>query len=343
MKTLIRHIFSLIALYAIVLAGSNDSYCQDIHFSQFENSPLNLNPAYTGQFDGDLRFTGLHRKQWKSVTVPYNTFSGSFDMGIEPLSQDRARYSAGILLNNDKAGDSDMGLMQAAVSFSLQLSIDDDSIHFISAGIQAGYVLRSIKYQDLTFDEQYNGDIFNPATGNNENFAGDNHGYFDLSVGIGYVFRHSAKFKTGAGISMQHINRPADSFFDQKIKMFPRYQADLKADGDIGEKFSLIPSVILMNQGGYNELTGGTSVRYRLSSKPGKSYSLYLGGFLRSKDAFIASAGLDYNTLHAGISYDFNTSDLQKASDGKGGFELSVIYIIRKVKPIAIKPPCPLY
>nr|HMT30619.1 type IX secretion system membrane protein PorP/SprF [Bacteroidia bacterium] len=60
-------------------------------------------------------------------------------------------------------------------------------------------------------------------------------------------------------------------------------------------------------------------------------------------DAFIASAGVEYNNLSVGASYDFNTSDLNTASNGKGGYELSLIYIIRKVKPLGIKPPCPLY
>jgi hypothetical protein len=64
---------------------------------------------------------------------------------------------------------------------------------------------------------------------------------------------------------------------------------------------------------------------------------------MRRKDAAIVSAGVDYNNLNVGVSYDFNTSDLDRASNGKGGYEISLIYIIRKVKPIGIKPPCPLY
>ncbi|MEK7227019.1 MAG: type IX secretion system membrane protein PorP/SprF, partial [Bacteroidota bacterium] len=43
---------------------------QDIHFSQFLSSPMNLNPALAGQFDGDHRFVMNHRNQWSSVTVP---------------------------------------------------------------------------------------------------------------------------------------------------------------------------------------------------------------------------------------------------------------------------------
>ena len=87
----------------------------------------------------------------------------------------------------------------------------------------------------------------------------------------------------------------------------------------------------------------GTSLRININDKPGKLYNFYMGGFLRTSDAIIFSAGLDYNFLHAAFSYDINTSDLERASNNKGGPELSLIYIIKKVKPTKIKPPCPVY
>jgi type IX secretion system PorP/SprF family membrane protein len=248
-----------------------------------------------------------------------------------------------LLVNSDKAGDSELGLLQTALSFGFLRALGADSIHFISAGIQAGYVLRSINYSDLTFDEQFNGDVYDPSIGNTENFNNDNHGYMDFGAGISWLVRVSERFKAGAGVSIQHINRPQDSFYDEDSKMFPHLQADIKADFPVSEKLDLIPSVLYMNQGSFNELTGGTSVRIRINDLPGRTYAFYVGAWYRQSDAVIASAGLDYNNLNVGVSYDFNTSDLERASNGRGGYELSLIYIIRKVKPVGIKPPCPLY
>ncbi|MDQ3051221.1 MAG: PorP/SprF family type IX secretion system membrane protein [Bacteroidota bacterium] len=319
------------------------SSAQDIHWSQFQSSPLNLNPSLSGFFNGDYRFVLNHRNQWKSVSTPYNTFSGSFDMVLNGTSPSRNRYSGGLLINSDKAGDSELGLFQAALSFGVLRAIGTDSIHFVSAGLQAGYVLRSINYSGLTFDEQYNGDVFDPGSGNSENFSGDNHGYADIGLGISWLVKTGDRFKAGAGISLQHINRPKDSFYDDASKLFPHLQADVKADFPLAGKFDLLPSVIYMNQGSFRELTGGTSLRIRLNEMPGRTYAFYLGAWLRKSDAFIASAGMDYNNLNVGVSYDFNTSSLERASNGRGGYELSLIYIIRKVKPIGIKPPCPLY
>ena len=50
---------------------------QDIHFSQFYMSPLNLNPALTGVMNCNTRFVGNYRNQWASVlkSNAYNTYS----------------------------------------------------------------------------------------------------------------------------------------------------------------------------------------------------------------------------------------------------------------------------
>ena len=337
--------FRRLNIYCLLVIGLLPffSYSQDIHFSQFQASPLNLNPSLSGFFNGDYRFVLNHRNQWKSVTQPYNTFSGSFDMVLNGLSPARNRYSGGLLVNSDQAGDSDLGLLQFALSFGILRAVGQDSIHFISAGLQAGYVLRSINYSGLTYDEQFNGDVFDPGIGNTESFTNDNHGYADIGFGISWLVRPSDRFKAGAGISVQHLNKPQDSFYEESSKMDPHIQADVKADFPIAEKLDLLPSVLYMNQGSFNELTGGTSLRIRINDLPGRTYAFYIGAWMRKGDAAIASAGLDYNNLNVGVSYDFNTSDLERASNGKGGYELSLIYIIRKVKPMGIKPPCPLY
>jgi type IX secretion system PorP/SprF family membrane protein len=342
--SVIKKIFSKFRYYniAVVMVSVLIVFCnsnllaQDIHFSQFEASPLNLNPAQTGFFNGDYRFVGNHRK-------PYKTFSGSFDMAVNGISASRNHYNAGIIFNNDKAGDSELGLNQLALSFSVIRAIDKDSKHFISIGLQGGYSSRSINYSALNFDEQYTGDSYDPNAGNNETFENSKHGYADFNLGIGWLTKASDRFKAGAGISLQHLNSPNDAFFSSKAKVFPRLQADVKLDFAIAGKFDLVPALLYMNQGSFKELTGGTSVRYRISELPGKQYAFYIGGWYRSKDAAIASVGLDYNNLNVGVSYDYNTSDLDRASKGKGGYEISLTYIIRKVKPVAIKPPCPLY
>lgn len=317
---------------------------QDIHFAQFMYSPLNQNPAKTGLFDGDYRIVANHREQWNSVTVPYKTFSASFDMVLSGFSNEKNRLATGLLVNSDKAGDSDFGTFDGELSFSWQHRPGRDSTHLISGGLQAGMVQRSISYNRLTFDNQFNGDVFDPNSSPGENFEKSTFYYFNISAGLAWEYMINKTHTIGAGVSLQHINKPVQTFFEEKNVRLPmRLQINLNSNIRLTERLNLLPDVIWMKQNTFRELVLGGQFRYMLSDKPGKVYNLYLGLEGRIKDAIIPMVGLDYNTLHAGISYDINTSGLKKASHGKGGLELAIVYIIKKVKPEGIKPPCVIY
>ena len=67
----LNRIILLLAACSLELAG----YSQDLHFSQFFNSPLSTNPANTGFIpDGDYRLGVNYRNQWSAImAVPYKT------------------------------------------------------------------------------------------------------------------------------------------------------------------------------------------------------------------------------------------------------------------------------
>ena len=80
----LRFLHPAIAAWASMLLGASAGVAQDIHFSQFFNVPMGLNPGCIGQFDGDYRAHGVFRQQWRSVTVPYRTFGlGGVDLPID--------------------------------------------------------------------------------------------------------------------------------------------------------------------------------------------------------------------------------------------------------------------
>src|ERR1043165_10315821 len=60
------------------------SIAQDPNFSQFFASPLTLNPALTGKFNGVLRVAGNYRNQWPAVNNAYITSTVSVDANILP-------------------------------------------------------------------------------------------------------------------------------------------------------------------------------------------------------------------------------------------------------------------
>ncbi len=193
---------------------------QDIHFSQFYNTPANLNPALTGIFPGDLRFIGNYRSQWGAVPVPYRTFSGAFDTKLFHSKFGKNAFLGwGLVFNNDVAGNADLSLSQVGgnIAYTRQLS---DAV-FATAGVQLMAGQRSVHPNQLTFEEQWNGDIFDPTSSNNEIFSNTSKGLGSISTGFNLHYQVGGtrtKFDLGAGFF--HLNQPNTSFHnDPNVKL----------------------------------------------------------------------------------------------------------------------------
>ena len=92
----------LLAFVLLLMIGSN-ARTQDIHFSQFFETPLVRNPALAGIFSGDIRVQAVYRNQWNSVTVPYKT--GSFNAEYKkPVGRGDDFLTIGGQVLYDKAG-----------------------------------------------------------------------------------------------------------------------------------------------------------------------------------------------------------------------------------------------
>ena len=92
---------------------------QDFHFSQFYASPLTLNPALTGRFDGNMRFTGIYRTQWSGIntnTYLYQTPSASAEVNFF-----NNKASLGVLFLNDQTNDKTFNTLLGGLSFSYKI------------------------------------------------------------------------------------------------------------------------------------------------------------------------------------------------------------------------------
>lgn len=343
MKQLLNH-KTLLILFLI--CGALPLLSQDIHFSQFNSSPLNLNPALTGFFTRKHRFVLNHKSQWSSVTIPYQTFSASYDTRF--LLGKRKRndmIGAGITLYRDQAGDSDFGTLQANLSVSFLKGLNNFNNHFLSFGVQTGAAQRSLNFNNLTFDDQFNGDQYDPYLTTGQKLSTDNFIYLDLSFGIHWFYQLKKRLNFSAGIAAFHLNKPSQSHLDnQNIILNPRYLIHGKAQIKVIDKIDLVPTFQLMNQGEYYEYLLGSMVKFIINEDEDDFVSVNLGLYMRYNDAGIAMLGMDYKRFNLGISYDINYSDLQNASDLRGGFEFSVIYLFGKnSKKGARKMYCPIF
>lgn len=307
---------------------------QDIHFSQFNFSPLNQNPANTNLFDGDFRFVGNYRNQWPSVPVNYNTFSASAEMNFVTL-KNNDRIGAGLVFFFDRAGDSRFTSLNTTLSLSYIKSLDKKNHHSLSGGIQFGLVNRNINYGKLSFDNQWNGDVYDPNIAVDETFSRTRFNYFDLGAGLAYRWSKTERTNFTIGFGATHLTQPKQSFYsDNSVKLNPRFTVHTRAQVKVATRLDIVPEIMYQRQDTKQEVDYGAHIKYYPTVKIPHTISLNIGAYARSVESTWLLVGMDYDNLQVNLSYDINFSKLNRASRYNGGFEVSVIYILAKVKKI---------
>ena len=316
-------IFRFLTYIILTFSLTIKFHCQDIHFSQFNLSPLNLNPSLTGSYNGDYRLTGSHRNQWSSVTTPYATFAFSFEKNKllkKPLS-------IGFQINQDRAGDSKLNTFQFNPSSSYAFKIDSNQ--YISAGIQIGFTKRNLDYNPLSFDAQYNGNIYDPSLSNQENFSTNSNTYLNLNFGLGHLIQISQDIRLISGISIYNLNSSKQSYYnDASVRLDPKLSFHSNCEWLFSQNLIFNPSFLWLKQGKHQEFILSLNSEFILEKFMKTYRSIYGGISYRNKDAFFINAGYKYDNLQIGLSYDVNLSKLVPASIYRGGFEIALIYII---------------
>ena len=351
-----KHFLFKSVLFSALMFSVAFLNAQDIHFSQFTMSPLTVNPALSGTTTW-IRAASSYRTQWKAVTVPYNTLGASFDIKSKKrwmkVKNQTERYRKpddngfgwGVNFFNDKAGDGEMGTLQANASLAYQIMLSGKSM--IALGFQGGVMQRSINWDGLYWGTQYD-----PAssTGYNKNLypvgdkaiaGGDNSIIIpDLSAGGIYTFKKSERYMTGndqfdvtIGAAMFHALQPKYSFLGSDEKLYQRIVVHgMSTIGISNTRLAVVPAFMIQKQGPNQEIMMGSLFRYMLredSKYTGfvKGASISAGGYYRNKDAFVAAMLFEFSTYGLGVSYDFNLSGLKTASSGRGGFEITLRFL----------------
>jgi type IX secretion system PorP/SprF family membrane protein len=328
----------IMMFYFFLLGG----YAQDIHFSQSHLSPLNLNPAETGNYNADYRIHLNQRTQWRSITVPYVTFSASFEKKMNNLTIP-GKLSAGLLFNTDKAGDGHFGTNQIGLVSSYKLPFND-SLWEIKIGILGMWNQNSVDYTKFYFDNQYNGYMFDPNIAPIEQFPRSQMHYFDVHGGFWVKRMLKPDIPLILGWSIYHINQPKKTFYQEiDVKLDRKMTLYVQSSFPISQQTFILPSIYWFNQRMLNEIYAGGLLYRKTQDISFKGF--YIGGWFRVGDAAILSTAIDYQNFHLGISYDFNISPLVTASNGRGGFEIAIRYIFSTPTKIQLpeKHICPTF
>jgi len=320
----------LFVLFVIIL---NITKSQDIHFSQFFANPLNTNPANTGEFDGDFRLIFNNKNQWQSFADAYRTFAFSFDAGFNDFLLKKSISGVGLQINTDIAGSGNLLTNQLYLNLAYYFPLNKEKNIFIGFGLAPGYIFQSIDFNKLTFGTQYQNDIFNQDIDPDENFRTSKIKYFDIGAGINFFSEKNPKFRPYIGFSVFHLTQPLKSFSIDSDRILPiKYMANGGIDIQFGEQIWIEPMLHFMFQQKYTEYNFGAMLKYEHSTIG--LQSLYFALLCRAKDSGIICLGGKYEGIKVMINYDINFSKLTTISRGKGGLELSVIYIIMLPKKI---------
>lgn len=294
---------------------------QDIHFTQFYSTPLQVNPAKTGFITGDYRLAGSYRNQWSSITVPYVTMTGSTDLSFAVGKRKKDIFGTGLVMFNDKAGDSRFSTTNIGLTAACNKSIDKYNNQYLGFGLMGAYCLSNISYNNLRWDEQYEGGTLTEA------FPLGINDYYDVSAGVEYNKLIDKYNNFTAGLAVYHLFKPKQTFNDDPTsRVFRKLVFNAGANLGMGNRFTAYPKMFYSKQGPYQELVFGYLQRYSLNYNYLNDYGIYLGALMRWGDAFIFTTKLDLNKFSMGISYDFNFSRLAAVSHGRGGTEISVLY-----------------
>lgn len=307
----------LISCFIIIAFVGNS---QDIHFSQFTNAPLQLNPALTGYTECNLRIGFNYRNQWNSISSPYITHSAYIDGKFMPASFKRDWFGVGGLFISDKAGDGNLSDTKGMIFLSYNKSLNADKTLIISLGAGLGLVNRSVDYTKLTFDNQWDGTGFSFLLPSMENYKDNSIFYFDFNGGLLLSYLRSSNFGFYAGVSLHHINKPDESFYDIEHRIGRNTIIHGGMLCRLGDNLKINPQLVYSNLRKSSEFLFGANLCYEY-----KLLCCYLGGWYRMSGAAIPTVGIEYNNFCLMLSYDLITSDLSNGTNRKGGIEFSLV------------------
>ncbi len=325
-------------LLASCLFTLTAAFAQDVHFSQMNYSPIQVNPALVGA-DHELQAIALYRSQWQSISYPFKTINASFDMRLNNRRNKKGYFAGGLQFFSDQAGEVKVSATNISLSFGYHVKIGEGQT--LGGALLGAYHQNSINYDDARWGSQYNGLKWDGTLPSNEFVSNSSFGFFDAGVGVVYNYKKHDSYKIGgdqqwfsAGVAMYHLNRAKYGFIDlSNDKLYSRISIFARGLVGIGNsKFSAAPSVFYQMQGPARELLMGTYIRYQFqegSKYTGLKDAIAFGPgiFYRNKDAVVFKFLLEWSNYALGFAYDLNTSSLQQASKGRGGFEVMLRFV----------------
>ncbi|MCD0486657.1 PorP/SprF family type IX secretion system membrane protein [Pedobacter sp. MC2016-14] len=314
-----KNLAKIIAAGMMLSFGALEVTAQvDPHFSQYYANPLWLNPALTGVINGDYRLSLNAKQQWGAVSNSYLTVGASYDKA--PVKN----FAYGVMVIDQKAGDINYNYLNAVLSGSYRIRFGAGGLKMVNFGIQGGILNKSFDPSKITTGSQFdpvNG--YNGSMALNETFGSSNTLVPDVNAGAMFFDGDPDKnANTFFGLSAAHLTRPLDKFMGANVKMPIRFTGHGGVRMRMSQTLDITPNAIYMKQGNAREIAAGAYAQLMIDYDS----DILFGANYRVDDSAIAFFGMHLRNVVFGLSYDFNTSSLNRATGSRGGLELSVSF-----------------
>lgn len=326
----------------VVLAGMllmfGINQAQDIHFSQYLETPTTLNPALYG-LQYDTRIMANYRNQWSYVTgtsKAYQTYGVSYDGGYAKKLRGK-RIGWGLNIIRDVAGDSKMSTLLPTAGAMIATRINRQMK--ASAGFQFGLNYRTVSTSNLRWGAQYRNYEYDASLPSGEQPPVSSLLSTDVGAGAHFSYAQSEKYisakdgsKFDAGFAAYHFKPTKSSFFTTSEKLDMRVIGYVTGEFFIPKmRIALDPSIIYQRQSKHHEFIAGLMFKYVLVEESKftsikKPHAFSFGATYRYKDAIIPAILWQYDKYALGFAYDINVSQLTPASRLKGGLEVMLRY-----------------
>jgi type IX secretion system PorP/SprF family membrane protein len=320
----------------LLLFSASFLHAQDIHFSQPELAPLQLNPALAGS-QNNVSGSLVSRTQWRAVPAPFNTVYAGADFKTNNASN--WKFIAGLDAYNDRSGEPTLitNAFNAYAGSRVRLGPNTS----LSAALGFGFRQLSTRPESGQWASQFNGEFYDGSLNSGEQFSRLQVGGINSSAGMLFQYTTDSrerkviqsKKEFRFGLAAYNLNRPANAFLNGGDNRLPfRFTVFANSEfGVKGKKSSYMPAFYYQRQGKLQEFVFGLSIKYRVRNASQYTYyvrqfNLGWGVFCRTKDALIAKAFMDWGDFTLGVSYDINSSLLRESTNLRGGIEFALRY-----------------
>lgn len=330
-----KRLILIIGLYLTAFCSS----AQDPKFSQYFASPLTLNPANTGFFDGEYRIALNTRQQWGNFGDPYNTYSVSGDIKlVQDENFTNSVFSLGLSGLFDESFNKALKSQYISASFSYFQYLDVNHQFKFGLAPQVSYVSRFLDFNKLTFASQYTNGGFDNSMPNYLDLKNDKTSHFDLNIGANF----SASFDNISfvlGYSIYHITKPKETMLYSVSNKIPyRKTVNFGVFYNLNYNMDLNITAIHSMQKMNNDTMLGSVLGFKVNEDA--KVKLYTGLWYNFNESSVYPyVGVTLGNLNAGVNYTVYSNKVINVTPRT--YEISLIYRHNNFK--GYKVPCPKF